>query len=144
MQIFQAPSSAWCLVRHRLAKDFRSCVMVLVNMGVALLQALSCWVSVVCHGAERPPEAPWGWSSPPKPTVAGDGPTGRCGREILGGDTLPKVEVAAVVALTAENETPERRRDFSAVVVLAVTAQPNCRPSQPLRWQKSLQFVNFS
>lgn len=48
-----------------------------------------------------PPEAWWGWSSPPKPTVVGDGPTGRCGREILGGDTLPKVEVAVVVALTA-------------------------------------------
>lgn len=136
MQIFQAPLSAWCLVRHQLAKDFRSCVMVLANIGVPLLQALSCWVSLVCRGAEHPPEVHWGMEPPPKPSVLGGGPTGWCSREILGGDTLPKVDVAAVVALPAVNVLQRRllngERDFGVVVVLAVTARPNCHPSQPL------------
>ena len=49
-----------------------------------------------------------GMEQPPKPTVVGDSLTGRCSREILGGDSLAKVDVAAMVALTAENVLPWR------------------------------------
>lgn len=106
MQIFQAPSSAWSLVRHRLAKSFRSCVMVSVNIDVPLRQALFCWVSLVCRGAEHPPAAHGGdGAAPPKPAVVGYGPVGRCSREILRGDILPKVDVAAMVALNGDGSS---------------------------------------
>jgi len=54
---------------------------------------------------------------PPKPTVVGHGPTGQRSREIRGGDTLRKVDVAAGVALTAESvfQWGLRHRDRSSV-----------------------------
>lgn len=55
-----------CLVWHQLAKDFHSCVMVLVN-AVPLLRALSRWVSLVSWDAEHPP---W-WDMAPQDSAAG-------------------------------------------------------------------------
>lgn len=81
-------------------------MMVSVNIDVPLRQALFCWVSLVCCGAEHPPAVHGGdGAAPPKPAVVGDGPMGRRSREVLRGDTLPKVDVAAMVALNGDRSS---------------------------------------